>query len=165
MKNYRSISSLPSISKRIENVVPRDIEEQLEHNDLNDSDSSYGRGHSTESALLKVHSDIADVLDEVSMTALLMLDSSAAFDVIDHPIILKHFEVSFGIKENALIWVKSYPSDRTQCVSVVDKTSPDVGLLFGVPQGSVLGPKNFCMYAKLFGEIIKRHNIKYHKCK
>ena len=46
--------------------------------------------------------------------------------------------------------------------SVVDKTSPDVSLLFGVPQASVLGPNNYCMYTKPVGEIIKRYNIKYH---
>ena len=109
-----------------------------------------------------MHSDIAEALDEGSMTALIMLDLSAAFDVIDHPILLKRLEFSFGIKEKALTWVKSYLADRTQCVSVANKTSPDVGLLFGVPQGSVLGPKNYCMYTKPVGEIIKRYNIKYH---
>ena len=44
---------------------------------------------------------------------------------------------------------------------MADKTSPDVGLLFGVPHGSVLGPKNYCMYTKPVSEISKRHNIKY----
>jgi len=52
-----------------------------------------------------VHSDIAEALDEGSMTALIMLDLSAAFDIIDHPILLKHLEFSFGIKEKALTWV------------------------------------------------------------
>jgi len=46
-----------------------------------------------------VHSDIAVALDEGSMTALIMLDLSAALDVIDHPILLKRLEFSFGIKE------------------------------------------------------------------
>ena len=45
---------------------------------------------------------------------------------------------------------------------MADKLSPDVGNLCGVPQGSVLGPKNYCMYNKPVGEIIKRYNIKYH---
>ena len=105
-----------------------------------------------------MHSDIVEALGEGSMTALIILDLSAAFDVIDHPILLKRLEFSFGIKENALTLVKSYLPDRTQYVSVAKKTSPDVH--FGVPQGSVLAPKNYCMYTKLVGEIIKRHNIK-----
>jgi len=46
-----------------------------------------------------VHSDIAKALDEGSMTALIMLDLSTAFGVIDHPILLKRLEFSFGIKE------------------------------------------------------------------
>jgi len=96
------------------------------------------------------------------MTALIMLDLSAAFDIIDHPMLLKRLEFSFGIEEKALTWVKSYLTDRTQCVSVMDKTYPDVDLPFGVPQGYVLRSKNYCMYAKLVGEIIKRHNIKNH---
>ena len=100
--------------------------------------------------------------DEGSMTTLIMLDLSAAFDVIDHLILLNYLEFSFGIREKALNWVKSYLNDRIKCVSVVDKTSPDVSLLFGVPQASVLGPKNYCMYTKPVGEIIKRHHIKYH---
>jgi len=91
-----------------------------------------------------------------------MLDLPAAFDVIDYPILMKRLEFSFGIKEKALTWVKSYVADRTQYISVANKKSPDVGLLFGVPPGSVLGPTNCCMYTKPVGEIIKRYNIKYH---
>ena len=83
-------------------------------------------------------------------------------NVINHPILLKRLEFSFGIKEKALTCVKLYLADRIQCVSVANKTLPDVGLLFGVPQGSVLRPKNYYMYTKPVGEIIKRYNIKYH---
>jgi len=53
-----------------------------------------------ETVLFKVHSDIAEALDEGSMAALTMLDLFAAFDVIDHPIHLKCLEISFAIKEN-----------------------------------------------------------------
>ena len=120
------------------------------------------RGHSTETALLKVHSDIAEALDEGSMTALIMLDLSPAFDVIDHPILLKRLEFSFGIKEKALTWVKSYLTDRTPCVSLTNRISPNVGLLFGRPQGSLLGPKSYCKYTKPVGQIIKRNNIRHH---
>ena len=69
--------------------------EHLEHNDLNDIyQYAYRRSHSTETALWKGHSDIAEALDEGSMTALIMLYLSAAFDVLDHPILLKRLEFS-----------------------------------------------------------------------
>ena len=57
--------------------------------------SSYRRGHLTETALLKVHSDIAEALDERSMTALIMLHLSPAFDVIDHSITTEAFRILF----------------------------------------------------------------------
>ena len=75
-----------------------DGKKHLEHNDLNDIyQSAFRRGLSTDTALLKVHSDIAEALDEGSMTALIMLDLSAAFDVIDHLILLNPLELSFEI--------------------------------------------------------------------
>ena len=80
----------------------------------------------------------------------------------DHQILLKRLEFSFGIKERDLTWVKSYLTDITRCVSVTDKTSPNVGLLFGVPHGFILAPKHYCMCTKPVGEIIKRHNITHH---
>ena len=105
--------------KLIEKVVSRRIEEHSEHNDLNDSyQSAYRRGNSTEAVLWKVHSDIPEAVDERSMTALIILDLSEAFDVIGHPILLKHLEFFFGIKENPLTWIKWYLTDIniTQCV-------------------------------------------------
>jgi len=82
------------------------------HNDLHDRyqshKSAYPRGQSTETVLLCVHSDIAGALDEVSMTRVIILDLFAAFDVIDHLILLKRLECSFGIKGNALTEVIPY---------------------------------------------------------
>ena len=110
----------------------------IEHSDFDDNyQCAYCRGHSKETAFLKVHSDIAEVSDEGSMTALIMLDLSTAFDAINHSILLKLLEFSFGIKERALTWVMLYLNDRTPCVLVVAKTSPDVGFRFGVPEGSL----------------------------
>lgn len=64
--------------------------------------------------------DIIEALDEESMTALFSFDLSPAFDVIEHLILMKYLEFSFGNKEKALTRVKSYLTDRTQCVSLVD---------------------------------------------
>jgi len=80
-------------------VEARRIEEHLEHNDLPDSCQSVSdRGQSIETVLLKVHSDIVEALDEGSMTALIRLNLSRTFHVIDHPILLNRLDISFGIK-------------------------------------------------------------------
>jgi hypothetical protein len=73
-------------------------------------------GHSTETALLRVHHDIVSALDENSCVALVMLDLSAAFDVIDHDILIGRMEHSYGISGSALAWFRSYLSGRTQQV-------------------------------------------------
>ena len=92
------------------------------------------------------------------MTALIiMLDLSAGFALIDHPILLKRLELSFWNQGQSVNLGKVVTGRHNS-----DKTSPDVGLPFGVPQGSVLGPKNYCMHAKPVGEIIKRFNITYY---
>ena len=93
MKIYHPVSNLPFISRLIEKIAVRCIEEHSQHNDIIDSyQSGYHRGYSTETALLKMYSDIAEGIDEGSMTALIMLNLTAAFDVTDHPVLLKHLE-------------------------------------------------------------------------
>ncbi|CAC5421345.1 unnamed protein product [Mytilus coruscus] len=91
-----------------------------------------------------------------------MLDLSAAFDVIDHKILLERLNYSFGVSDSALSWIESYLKDRTQRIAIGTKQSNDLRLQYGVPQGSVLGPKLYCMYSKPVGEICRRHKMLYH---
>ena len=163
LKNYRPVSNLPFISKLLEKVVDLRFKEHLHVNQLRDTfQSAYEQNHSTETALLKVQSDICEALDTGSMVALLMLDLSAAFDTLDHSILVKRFEYSYGITGKALQWVSSYLADRTQSVAVDSATSKDCILRYGVPQGSVLGPKKYCMYTRPVGTIVKNHGLSYH---
>ena len=73
------------------------------------------------------------------MAALVLLDLSAAFDVIDHKIIQTRPEHSFRVTGSALSWIKSYLSDKSQCVAIGMTTPEGKCLNFGVPQGSLLG--------------------------
>ncbi|CAC5359324.1 unnamed protein product [Mytilus coruscus] len=91
-----------------------------------------------------------------------MLDLSAAFDVIDHPILIKRMEYSCVISGTALSWLKSYLKTWTQRIAIGSVLSDDIRLLFGVPQGSVLGPKLYCIFSRPIGKICKRHNTSYH---
>jgi exonuclease III len=163
LNNYRPVSNLPFLSKILEKVVAKRLESHLSIHRLHDNhQSAYRTGHSTETALLKVHHDITEALDNKCMTALVMLDLSAAFDVIDHGILQRRLEDSFGVTGSALTWIQSYLSDRSQCVAVGGSTSEGKCLSFGVPQGSVLGPRKYCLYSKPIGTICQRHNFRYH---
>ena len=80
--------------------------------------------------------------------ALVMLDLSAAFDTIDHDILFHQFEHDFGVKGTALQWFKSYMTGRSFKVSISGEMSNDFPLDFGVPQGSIIGPRAFTKYAQ-----------------
>jgi exonuclease III len=163
LKNYRPVSNLSFLSKVLERVVAKRLEQHIDNHELHDAlQSAYRVCHSTETAMLRVHHDIVSALDQKCSSVLILLDLSAAFDIIDHDILYRRLEHSFGISGNALSWIQSYHTDRMQCVGIQSEKSADKKMLFGVPQGSVLGPRIYCMYSKPIGEICRRHDLQYH---
>ena len=107
LRNYRPISNLSFLSKILEKVVANRLHEHIYNHRLsNDLQSAYKRFHSTETALLKIHNDIVDNMDNGKVTALTLLDLSAAFDTIDHSILLQRLHRYFGISGPALRWFK-----------------------------------------------------------
>ena len=162
-KNYRPISNLAFISKIIERIVAIRIRDHMDTNALNEIlQSAYKGLHSTELALLKVQDDIMRAIDGKKCVLLVLLDLSAAFDTVDHKILLRRLESRLGIKGSALEWIKSYLSNRFQSVKVNDVESNLLELLFGVPQGSVLGPVLFTIYTLPLGDILRKHNLSFH---
>ncbi len=93
---------------------------------------------------------------------LVLLDLSAAFDTIDHNILLNRLENFVGISGSALAWFKSYLSDRHQFVAVNEEVSYRSQVQYGVPQGSVLGPLLFTLYMLPLGNIIRKHGVSFH---
>ena len=84
-----------------------------------------------------------------------------SFDTIDHDILLSRLCKVYGITDDALDWVRSYLTGRIHRVVNEDSVSVDQELEFGVPQGSVLGPRIYCMYTKPVGVIIQRHGLSH----
>ena len=111
---------------------------------------------------MKVTNDLLIASDKGLVSVLVLLDLSAAFDTIDHHILLQRLEHEIGIKGTALSWFKSYLSDRYQFVLVNDESSVRTRVCHGVPQGSVLGPILFTLYMLPLGNIIRKHSINFH---
>ena len=164
VKNYRPISNLPVLAKLLERIVAKQRVAYLTVQGLLPRlQSAYRSRHSTETALLKVTSDILSALDNGDLAALALLDLSAAFDTVDHDILLRRLRVSFGTDGVALQWFRSYLGGRTQFIKYRGCRSPEALVRYGVPQGSVLGPILFVLYytADLVA-LIESHGLSPH---
>lgn len=163
MKNYRPVSNLSFVSKVLEKVVANRLHSHIQQTGTsNPFQSAYKKLHSTETALLKIHNDIVSSMDKGKVTALTLLDLSAAFDTIDHSTLLSRLESWFGISGTALGWLTSYLTDRHQQIKLNGSLSPSVSVPFGVPQGSVLGPLLFVLYTTPLSSVINSFHIPHH---
>ena len=112
LKNYRPLSNLSLISKLIEKVVAKQLNEFISCKGLlNVNQSAYKSFHSTETALLKIQNDIVLSVDLGKET---LLDLSAVFDTIDHSLLYDCLHDWFGLDGTVLLWIKSYLSNHKQ---------------------------------------------------
>ena len=124
--------------------------------------SSYREHHSTERALLKVMNDVLLKMNSQHVTLLILLDLSAAFDTVDHSILLDRLTKDVGLQCKAHDWFRSYLSGRSQRVAIDGSKSMEFSLDCGVPQGSCLGPLLFVIYTSSLFKIIERHLPQVH---
>ena len=96
------------------------------------------------------------------VTLLVLLDLSAAFNTVDHIILLDRLYTDFGISGHVHSWFTSYLRDRSQFISINGGTSRRFEVKYGVPQGSCLGPLLFVLYVSKLFTIIERHLQKVH---
>ena len=101
-------------------------------------------------------------IDSGKLCALVLLDLSAAFDTVDHPIMLQVLHDRFCVEDAALKWFESYLSDRTQTYMVKDQQSRPRTVDCSVPQGSVLGPQKFNAYTEDLANLIDDHLLDHH---
>ena len=160
MKNYRLVSNLSFLSKVLEKVVGKQLNTHINSSSTsNQYQSAYRKFHWTETALLKIRNDILASMDAGKVTALSLLEFSAAFDTIDHTILLRRLDDWFGVTGKALAWFKSYLAGRCQRIKLGDCLSSKADLKFGVPQESVIGPLHFTLYTTPLSSMICGHAI------
>jgi hypothetical protein len=163
LKNYRPVSNLTFMSKLIERVVASRLLDHMDKHGLQEPmQSAYKKGHSTETALLKVQNDILMAIDSQKCVLVVLLDMSAAFDTVDHSILIERLKSRFGVVGGALDWFRSYLSNRKQAVIINGVKSSQRLQDCNVPQGSVLGPILFTSYTAPLGDIMRTNGMNYH---
>ena len=122
------------MSKLTERIVKLRLTDYLSNNSLlNSFQSAYIKCHSTETTLLSVHDHLIKAMSLQQVTCLTLLDLSAAFDTIDHSILLERLFSWFGITSTALSWIKSYLLNRSFYVNIENTKSSLFQLIYGVP--------------------------------
>ena len=151
------------MAKILEELVLSQVSSYLNsHNLYNTCQSAYRPGHSTETALLKVVSDLFLSSNKGNISVPALLDFFFAFGTIDHPILVHRLHADFGFTDAVLQWFSSYLNDRTHYVSISNHCSAFAHVHSGVPHGPVLGPMLFTMYIKPLSAKIDSHSIIHH---
>ena len=146
--NYRPVSNLVFLSKVLEKVVLEQFTTYCDtHKLIPDYQSVYMKYFSCETSIIKVVNDILWNFENQEVCAMCMIDLSAAFDMVDHDILLQFLQSRFGVSCSALACFDSYLWPRFCKVNVGTKYSTNRLLDCSVPQGSLVGPNLYLAYA------------------
>ena len=125
-----------------------------QHGLLPEYQSAYRKHHSCETSLVKLVNDILWNMDKQLVTPIVILDLSAAFDTVDHDLLLGVLATRFGVQGKALEWYSNYLTPRRFRVTIEEETSQPRLLDYSVPQGSIQGAFLFIAYASTLDQVI-----------
>ncbi|XP_061463050.1 uncharacterized protein LOC133375459 [Rhineura floridana] len=161
--SYRPVANVPFLGKILERVVADQLQALLDETDyLDPFQLGFRPGFGTETALVALFDDLCQERDRGSVTLLILLDLSAAFDAIDHGILLERL-AELGVGGTAWQWFHSYLAGCLQKIILGEHCSTPWVLQYGVPQGSVLSPMLFNIYMKPLGAVIRSFGVHCHQ--
>ena len=144
--NYRPISILVQFNQLFERLISKRLISFFNKFDiLTTKQFGFLKRHCTEHAILDLKEYIMNNLEKKEVTAVLFLDLQKAFDTVSHDTLLKKLK-HYGVRGSIYELISSYLSDRKQFTKIQNMSSDLASVLWGVPQGSVLGPLLFLIY-------------------
>ena len=123
----------------------------------NPSHHAYRSFHSTTTAMIQMYTTWLEALEDGDMAGVCMIDMSAAFDVVDTELLLEKLKL-YGFDRNAIQWIWSYLTYRSQAVYIEGSLSSLLPLEAGVPQGSILGPIFYTIFTNELPQVVHESN-------
>ena len=146
--NYRPVSVLTGIAKIFESVICDQMSSYFDKI-LSPSLAAYRKNYSCEDVLLRSIEDWRDALDRNHFIGCMSMDLSKAFDSLPHSLLLAKL-LTYGMSECSVKLIRSYLTDRKQCVKIDNEYSLWKSMKRGVPQGSLTGPLLFNVFLNDF---------------
>ena len=134
-QNYRPVALIPVMSKILEKIIAKQILKFINENNLfNPSHHAYRAHHNTTTAMIQMIDKWTEALDSGQMAGVCLLDMSAAFDVVNHSLLLEKLEF-YGFNKETISWIRSYLTNRRQTVTINGVLSKFLPVTSWVPQG------------------------------